>query len=227
MTLVESDEEYYNAEWHKHDDDSDDGSDESGDGENSSNESSDDDDAADNNSEPNSDDAVDDANDDDSDDDVVILSAKRKYKAKGTPLTLHHTLVSYATTVAALPRKITYSVSVFSLEQMGMKRSSRGPPANDIIILDDNEPWDTLQAQILKKISVAVNPSTLNFADYRITFTVPRQVTTPLPLNSLKYPYLVENALISKTKASAKVLVEPIVSAEDIHSLFYSLFTHQ
>ncbi|KAJ7265185.1 hypothetical protein C8J57DRAFT_1069506 [Mycena rebaudengoi] len=127
--------------------------------------------------------------------------------------TLHHTFVSYATTAAALPRKITYSVSVFSLEQMGMKRLSRSPPANDIIILDDNEPWDTLQAQILEKISVAINPSTLNFADYRITFTVPRQVMTPLPLNSLKYPYLVENALISKMKASAKVLVEPITTS--------------
>ncbi|KAJ7780217.1 hypothetical protein DFH07DRAFT_730079 [Mycena maculata] len=107
--------------------------------------------------------------------------------------------------------KITYTISVFSRDQMKKARSSRGAPAGtEIRKLDHIVPWDTLKAQVLAAISSALNPTTLVFEDYSITFTVPRQVTTPIQLNDdTKYDHLVEDALKIKKDANAKIVVEP------------------
>ncbi|KAJ7737435.1 hypothetical protein DFH07DRAFT_753034, partial [Mycena maculata] len=107
--------------------------------------------------------------------------------------------------------KITYTISVFSREQMKKAKSSRGAPAGtDIRKLDHTVPWDTLKAQVLAAISSVLNPTALVFEDYSITFTVPRQVTTPIQLNDgTKYDHLVENALKIKKDANAKIVVEP------------------
>lgn len=93
---------------------------------------------------------------------------------------------------------------------MKKSKSARGAPITDLVILDEDEPWETLQAQILVKISDALNPTRIDYSDYLVNFTVPRHVTTPMPLNSsTKHKYLVENALKIKTAPGCKIVVEP------------------
>ncbi|KAJ7170629.1 hypothetical protein C8R43DRAFT_875556 [Mycena crocata] len=107
------------------------------------------------------------------------------------------------------PRKITYSICIYSPQQMKLKKSSRGPGVNDFLKLDSDEPWDTLKAQLLVKISEILAPQTLDFAQYSVTFTFPHQVTDPLPLNDqTQYDHLVENALNIKVEPKAKIVIE-------------------
>ncbi|KAH0825694.1 hypothetical protein J3R83DRAFT_10846, partial [Lanmaoa asiatica] len=42
------------------------------------------------------------------------------------------------------------------------------------------EPWDTLLAQILSKISAALNPEVIAFDDYEITYFIPRVLPKPM-----------------------------------------------
>ncbi|KAJ7690877.1 hypothetical protein B0H17DRAFT_1201448 [Mycena rosella] len=84
------------------------------------------------------------------------------------------------------------------------------PSITEPVILNSDEPWDTIKAQILVKIDAVLNPATLCLDDYNITFTVPQQVSEPMQLNDeTKYSYLVKKALEIKKNPVAKILVEP------------------
>jgi hypothetical protein len=53
-------------------------------------------------------------------------------------------------------------------------------------------------------------PEVLNFYDWDITFTVPRQVSDRMGLtDASEYGYLVTKALQIKANPSAKIIVEP------------------
>jgi hypothetical protein len=45
--------------------------------------------------------------------------------------------------------------------------------------LSTDEPWDTMKAQILAKISTALNPPLVDFNNYDITFYIPRVLPKP------------------------------------------------
>jgi hypothetical protein len=95
---------------------------------------------------------------------------------------------------------------------MKKKKSARGHPVTEIVTLLSNRPWAVLNTQILTSIDAALTPRLLNFSDYSITFTVPRQVSEPIHLDATKYTYLVKKALLIKTNSSAKIIVEPKVT---------------
>ncbi|KAJ8583177.1 hypothetical protein M405DRAFT_867244 [Rhizopogon salebrosus TDB-379] len=74
--------------------------------------------------------------------------------------------------------------------------------------LSNDKPFDTLKAQVLKRISEALKPKKLAYNDYRITFTVARRQTSSLSLKKeSEYEHLLECVL--KTKAPAvRILIE-------------------
>jgi hypothetical protein len=82
----------------------------------------------------------------------------------------HYALILFSAT-----REIEYSISTFTKQQLKKKKSSRGRPIRDVVTLDSKAPWSTLKIQILAKINAALDPPSLNFFEYNITFTVPRQ----------------------------------------------------
>ncbi|KAG1837958.1 hypothetical protein C8R48DRAFT_666962 [Suillus tomentosus] len=75
-------------------------------------------------------------------------------------------------------RDISYMVSILSAGEMKKAKSKR-EPVNTSIDLRTNEPWDTLKAQILVKISTAINPCMLHFDDYSLTYHISRVLPKP------------------------------------------------
>ncbi|KAG1906105.1 uncharacterized protein F5891DRAFT_975559 [Suillus fuscotomentosus] len=75
-------------------------------------------------------------------------------------------------------RDISYMVSILSASEM-KKAKSKWEPVNTSIDLRTNEPWDTLKAQILVKISTAINPRMLHFDDYSLTYHISQVLPKP------------------------------------------------
>ncbi|KAG1828411.1 hypothetical protein EV424DRAFT_1536679 [Suillus variegatus] len=68
-------------------------------------------------------------------------------------------------------KDISYMVSILSASEMKKVRSKQ-EPVNTSIDLCTDESWDTLKAQILVKISTAINPHMLHFDDYSLTYHI-------------------------------------------------------
>ncbi|KAJ7435680.1 hypothetical protein B0H11DRAFT_1855347 [Mycena galericulata] len=107
------------------------------------------------------------------------------------------------------PPQIEYRVTIFTPEQMKKAKSSRGLPITEIILLASNKPWSSLKSRITNKIREAIDPPFVDLADYTITFTIARHVSSPIILDQSKYDYLVSKALKIKADPCAKILVEP------------------
>jgi hypothetical protein len=122
---------------------------------------------------------------------------------------------------------------MFSYSEMKKPKARRsGEPA--IIKLSNDEPFNTLKAQILKCISEALKPKKLAYDDYKVTFTVARHQTSPLSLKKQsEFDHLLECVLKMKAPA-AKILVEaskkpdpPTVRTLCAYMLFNSKFYSQ
>ncbi|KAJ7284778.1 hypothetical protein C8J57DRAFT_1497665 [Mycena rebaudengoi] len=141
-------------------------------------------------------DSENDSGEDSSDEGAVVLGKRTQGPAKNK--------------VKPVKREITYTISVYSPAQMKKAKSSRGAPITDIVTLDNDEPWDTLKAQILAKISAALNLNPLIYDNYDVVFTVRTHVPEPIRLDTAaKYKHLVSNALRIKSSAAGKIAVEP------------------
>jgi hypothetical protein len=78
----------------------------------------------------------------------------------------------------APPKKLTYLLSILSVEEAG-KPVSKHTPVSESLELSDKEPWDTLKAQLLVKIDTALSPSHLAFDDYIVMFYISRVLPKP------------------------------------------------
>ena len=79
---------------------------------------------------------------------------------------------------------------------MKKSKSAKKPTKTAILTLHNTEPFDALKAQILVQISAALHPAQEDYNDYNIAFTVPRQVTDPITLDSEEtYAHLDVHAL--------------------------------
>ncbi|KAJ7608830.1 hypothetical protein DFH06DRAFT_1017460, partial [Mycena polygramma] len=106
-------------------------------------------------------------------------------------------------------REITYTVCTFAPTKPNKKPDAK-PMKSDIIKLNSDEPFDTLKAQLLVKIDKVLHPDTLHYDQFEITYTVPRQVSNAIELDSnQQYEHLVDNALKIKASANAKICVRP------------------
>jgi hypothetical protein len=92
---------------------------------------------------------------------------------------------------------------------MKKDEKKRGNPKNTFLQLGHDEPWDTLKAQLLVKISNILKPTKLEFDDYGYSFTVPRIHTKLTSLDDqTSYTFMVDRALRSKDPA-VNLIVEP------------------
>jgi hypothetical protein len=111
--------------------------------------------------------------------------------------------------VATGPCKITYNISAFSATQMKKSKSKCGNPLNDFMQLLENWVWDTMKVQILVKMSELLQPKTIDYNDYSVSFSIAPHSPQPMPLNSAeKYNYILEHALKNKTDPAVKIIVE-------------------
>ncbi|KAJ7883598.1 hypothetical protein B0H13DRAFT_2667118 [Mycena leptocephala] len=141
-----------------------------------------------------------DQEEEDQDDEVVVVPQKRKRGASAKK----------PTEKPPAPREIEYKIGIFTAQQMKKSTSSRGPPITQVVNLYSNESWSCLKTHILAKINGVLKPTNLNFFDYTITFTIPRQVSDPMYLADVEhYDYLVKKALLIQKNPVAKIVVEP------------------
>ncbi|KAJ7027594.1 hypothetical protein C8F04DRAFT_1294007 [Mycena alexandri] len=114
--------------------------------------------------------------DDEGNNDIIELKQKKKAKVPA-------------------PRVITYTVNFLaSLDRSKKIPATRTPIQTLIISLEDDEPFDTLKAQILVRIDNVNNPPTLDFDEYDVTFTIPRIVTNAITLDAGTYNHLLKKA---------------------------------
>jgi hypothetical protein len=59
------------------------------------------------------------------------------------------------------------------------KAVSKRVPKSYTVQLSLDEPWETFKAQVLTKVSTALDPPQLNIAHYDIMCTIPRVITKP------------------------------------------------
>jgi len=110
---------------------------------------------------------------------------------------------------AEIDRKITYTISIYTPSQMKKDEKKRGDPKNTFLQLRSDEPWDTLKAQLLAKISNILKPVTLEFANYGFYFTVPHVHTKGTSLDDEpSYSFMVDWALKGKDPA-VSLTIEP------------------
>lgn len=74
--------------------------------------------------------------------------------------------------------KLTYLVSILSAEEAS-KPVSKRMLISVSLELGDKEPWDTVKAQLLAKIDVALSPFVLDFDDYVVMFYISRVLPKP------------------------------------------------
>ncbi|KAJ7728620.1 hypothetical protein B0H16DRAFT_1470380 [Mycena metata] len=150
------------------------------------------------------------------DEDVVeVISGGKRRKRSATPLSdnegdddiIESKQKKKAKVLA--PRDITYTVNfLVSLDRSKKIPATRTPIQTIIISLGDNEPFDTLKAQILVRIDNVYNPPTLDFDEYDNTFTIPRIVTDAITLDAGTYKHLLKKASKMDDPA-ARIRIDP------------------
>jgi len=67
--------------------------------------------------------------------------------------------------------------------------------------LSTDEPWDTMKAQILAKISTALNPPLVDFDNYNIMFYIPHVLPKPGLTFTIEYDFTIMNGSVCNMKA--------------------------
>ncbi|KAG1908351.1 uncharacterized protein F5891DRAFT_1179875 [Suillus fuscotomentosus] len=75
-------------------------------------------------------------------------------------------------------KEVSYIITVFSAAEM-KKAKTKHEPISISVNLNSDEPWDTLKAQVLVKISNAIKLRVLDFDNYALTYQIPRVLPKP------------------------------------------------
>jgi len=108
------------------------------------------------------------------------------------------------------------------LSTSGAKKSvSKREPKMHSVQFSTDKPWDTLKAQLLAKISIALNPPIIDFAQYNIMFYISCILPKPgLPLMSQEDFDIMNNQahnLTTKNPTINLLIVEKKNSGEKEH----------
>ena len=77
-----------------------------------------------------------------------------------------------------------YILSIFSADEIKKAVAKRSPKMLSLQLSTD-EPWDTIKAQFLIKISQALNPKVIDYNNYTVMFFIPHIFPKPgAPLQS-------------------------------------------
>ena len=100
-----------------------------------------------------------------------------------------------AKTCQAASTNLTYLLTILSASEL-KKSVAKRCPKTFTVRLNKDEPWDTVKAQFLVKITQALNPTVINWNNYSVTFYISRIL--PKPGASLSEPcdhaFLLEQA---------------------------------
>jgi hypothetical protein len=88
------------------------------------------------------------------------------------------TIASHNPAPGPVTKEVSYIITVFSAAEM-KKAKTKCEPISASVNLNSDEPWDTLMAQVLVKISNVIKPRILNFDDYALTYQIPRVLPKP------------------------------------------------
>ena len=110
-------------------------------------------------------------------------------------------------------KKFTFNIAMFPAKERSKDLKKR-TGKNTYMILHNNEPFDTWNAQLLVKIDNTLNPSKLDIADYEIHFTIPRISPSPLMVSSNEeYANMLER--VSKSKnLTCNIYIQELHSSE-------------
>jgi len=101
------------------------------------------------------------------------------------------------------------------------KSPAKCKPKTQSVQFSTNKPWDTLKAQLLAKISIALNPPIIDFAQYNIMFYISCILPKPgLPLMSQEDFDIMNNQahnLTTKNPTINLLIVEKKNSGEKEH----------
>lgn len=78
-----------------------------------------------------------------------------------------------------MAKTISFIATIISAAEMKKPTTKRTPKPGVEFSFSLDEPWDTLRAQILAKISTTLSPKTIDFDDYDISFFIPRVLPKP------------------------------------------------
>ncbi|KAI5994992.1 hypothetical protein EDD15DRAFT_2365882 [Pisolithus albus] len=76
--------------------------------------------------------------------------------------------------------KITYNLLMFPVEELAKDDVKKRRGKSAFLKLNSDLPFDTFKAQLLVKISAHLQPDTISFDDYEVSFSIPRISPTPL-----------------------------------------------
>lgn len=95
------------------------------------------------------------------------------------------------------------------------KPASKHTLRNQTFTLNLDEPWDTMKAQILIKISDALNPRLLSYKDYEVSWFIPHVLPKPglSLLNEKDFDILVKQA--ANLKGNDPTINVTIIQKED------------
>ena len=114
--------------------------------------------------------------------------------------------------------KVNYITTVFSAADMKKAGNKRNPKQASFVLSTD-EPWDTLKAQFLVRITNALNPKVIDLANYNLIALVTRIVPKPgSPLNTEdEYAIFLNKLSDGKAKdgVSAHVTITELDNGDD------------
>ena len=107
--------------------------------------------------------------------DIPVVTPKKRKKS---------TVPATTAPAMAVDKSITYILSIFTTDDMKKAVAKRCPKTLSLQLTVD-EPWDTVKAQFLAKISQALNPAVIDYENYTVMFSIPRILSKPgAPLQS-------------------------------------------
>jgi hypothetical protein len=77
------------------------------------------------------------------------------------------------------PAEVTYIISIMSAAEAWKTVISKRVPKSAHLKLNTDEPWETMQAQLLVKIDHALRPSQIQYDQYDIKFYITRVIPKP------------------------------------------------
>ena len=97
-------------------------------------------------------------------------------------------------------KTITYTLLILSTAE-AKKIASKCVAETQSMQLSTDEPWDTMKAQILAKISTALNPPLVDFDNYNIMFYIPHVLPKPGLTFTIEYDFTIMNGSVCNMKA--------------------------
>ena len=111
---------------------------------------------------------------------TTIVPQKRSCEKPRKKSPVPTTVPAAVPTTVPAPDSIlfTYVSTIFSVADMEKAVSKRTPRSLSFQLRSD-KPWDTVKAQILVRISTALNPPILDYAHYRVVLSIPCIISKP------------------------------------------------